>query len=131
MRKAITFIIIFNLLFSIVGVAQYAHYCCDTMSEALFTAPSCDCSEMACEEEEEEGDDCCKDEVKVVQLLQDGISSEKSEVSKPILLQTLFTVDHNTRDQFSNISTAPSFLSGISGNYSSPPLFILNRLLLI
>lgn len=130
MKKAITFIIIFNLLFSIMGVAQYAHYCCDTMSEALFTAPSCDCEEMACEEEEQETD-CCKDEVKVIQLVQDGISTEKSEISKPVFSQTLFAVNENLIDRVSNMATIPSFLSCIDGSYNSPPIYIMNRLLLI
>ncbi len=130
MQRTFTFIVIINLLFSIMGVAQYVHYCCDTMSEAYFAAPSCECNERACEEEEEDGD-CCKDDVKVVQLMQDGISSEKSEIAKPVLGQTLFIVKDNIIDRVSNRATIPSFLSSIDGNYSSPPIFILNRLLLI
>lgn len=128
MRKALTFIIIFNLLFSIMGVAQYVHYCCDTMSEAYFTAPSCDCEdEGTCEDEETS--DCCKNEVKVVQLVQDGISTEKSEVTKPVLL-SMFTLNMNV-DLGSTISNTHSFLSCIEGNYKSPPIYLKNRLLLI
>jgi hypothetical protein len=129
MRKAITFIVIFNLLFSIMGVAQYAHYCCDTMSQAFFAPPSCDCDEDACAEEE--GSDCCKNEVKVVQLMQDGISSERSEISKPVINPTLFSSIHNLHVDLLDLTTVPSFRSNIDGSYDSPPIYILNRLMLI
>jgi hypothetical protein len=112
------------------GVAQYAHYCCDTMSEALFAPPSCDCSDDACAEEED-GDGCCKNEVKVVQLVQDGISSERSEVSKPVLIPSLFISTQNVHVDVLDLNTVPSFRSRIDGNFDSPPIYILNRLILI
>jgi hypothetical protein len=109
------------------GVAQYAHYCCDTMSQAYFSAPSCDCEEEgSCDEEE--NSDCCKNEVKVVQLVQDGISSERSEIARPLSLSVFV----NARVDISLTTTiAHSFLSVIEGNYKSPPIYLKNRLLLI
>jgi len=128
MRRAIIFVIIFNLLFSIMGVAQYAHYCCDTVMEAYFAAPSCDCSDdTACEEEEES--ECCKNEIKVVQLVQDGVYAEKSEITKPVIT-SMFALS-STNDLLLTGSLTQSFLSFAKGNYKSPPIYLKNRLLLI
>jgi hypothetical protein len=128
MKRVFTFIIIFNLLLSMIGVAQFVHYCCDTKSAGYFSAPSCCCNEGACEEEKTEDSGCCKDEVKIVQLQQDGISTEKSKINKPILIQSFFSTraDHTLR-----ITKTPSLFSIVNRNYSSPPLYIVNRLLLI
>ncbi len=126
MKRTLTFIVIFNLLFSIMGVAQYAHYCCDATFETYFTAPSCNCEEMACEDE-----DCCKDEVKVMQLMQDGISSERSEVAKPIFKATFFYTYTTDLHNALSCATAPSFLSGINEVYESPPIYLKNRSILI
>ncbi len=128
MRRTFVFIIIFNLLFSIMGVAQYVHSCCDTISEAYFTEPSCDCDEAGtCEEEEQS--DCCKNEIKIVQLVQDGISTEKSEITKPVLL-SVFAVNTSV-DPWLNTTPTHSFLSCIGRKYKSPPIYLKNRLLLI
>jgi hypothetical protein len=120
--------VILNLLLSLFGIRQFAHYCCDERSEAYFTAPSCDCEEEGtCEEEEES--DCCKNEVKVAQLVQDGISSQKSEISKPIFV-SLFTINTN-QEQVCVFKTNSSVRSSIDEPYKSPPIYLKNRLLLI
>jgi hypothetical protein len=104
------------------------HYCCDEKSEAYFTAPACDCKgEEFCEEEEDS--DCCKNEIKIAQLVQDGISAQRSEITKPVLV-SLFTVNtiHNQDLVFpANLS----FCSCITENYKSPPIYLKNRLFLI
>lgn len=128
MRRLIPFIIICNLLLSLFGVRQFAHYCCDERSEAYFAAPSCECEdERTCEEEEDSN--CCKDEVKIAQLVQNGISSQKSELSKPVSL-SLF--DSKTVDQsysFTNNGRSPYLC--FKGEYESPPVYLKNRRLLI
>jgi hypothetical protein len=122
-KKAFTLILIFNLLFSLMGVAEYAHYCCDKMSSEYFTAPSCCC-------DEEEDGDCCKDEVTIVQLKQDGVS-EKTPVIKPTITPILFTAHSDIYKDNSPFITSHAFLSRIERNYESPPFYIKNRMLLI
>jgi hypothetical protein len=102
------------------GVAQCVHYCCDTISEAYFKVPPCDC---------DEDQDCCKNEVKVVQLVQNGISAQKSEVTKPVLLSLLAV---NSVQDLVSISLVNSSLHpGMDVDYKSPPIYLKNRLLLI
>jgi hypothetical protein len=125
LKKIVSLIIALNLLFSVAGVARYAHYCGDKLfSLSYFSKTSCCCGD-------DNADGCCKNEVTVVQLKNDCISSEKSSVSKPSLTPVLFSINTTLlKEQFCTANNI-AFFNKEKNSYHAPPLYLKNRVFLI
>ena len=126
LKKIVSLIIAFNLLFSVAGVAKYVHYCGDEFfASSYFTKTTCCCGD------EDEEDGCCKNEVTVMQLKNDCVSAEKSSLVKPTITATIFIL--NTVLFKATVATdnnAGLFLKA-DHKYHSPPLYLKNRVFLI
>ncbi len=78
------------------GISRYAHFCGGEVTSESYFIEKKDC---CCEEAEEaETDDCCKDEIKVVQNINDQVLPVKKSASAPKIdfVTVFFSIHSNS-----------------------------------
>jgi hypothetical protein len=127
-QKIISLILVFNILFSIVGVFHNAHYCNNKLSSSTyFTKAKCCCGDT-----EEDSDNCCRNEHTIVQykndfILSQNISHVKPEITASIFIASPFSLNesgYTSRDFTSSFYQSEC-------DYHSPPLYLKNGVFII
>jgi hypothetical protein len=128
LKKIISIILVFNILFSIAGVSRNAHYCNDKLSSlTYFTKAKCCCGDT-----EEDSDNCCRNERTIVQYKNDFILSQNISPVKPEIIASIFIVTSFSLNDFNYTSSdfTSSFYQA-KCDYHSPPLYLQNSVFII
>jgi hypothetical protein len=127
MKKSLTIFFTALYIATIVGITISVHFCGEKVTSVQFIQfasreKSCGCEEI------DVPDDCCKDEIKTVQINDEQAAIQ---VDQPVSPQTDLNMWANASSEALYSSNVCQTISPADSPPGSPPLYILNSVFLI